>query len=101
MGNHLPEAERIIRLTAGRVGLPAAAADLAKLRKGDPCKVACAALVRLRTAMPNDWIAAGLAMGGSTYVSSLVNRVLKDPKARRALAKHERVLDTQQVTQQD
>ncbi|MCU0781548.1 MAG: hypothetical protein MUF04_10675 [Akkermansiaceae bacterium] len=31
--------------------LPAAAADLAKLRKGDPGKVACAALVRLRTAM--------------------------------------------------
>ena len=66
MGEHLPEVERIIRLTAGRVGLPAAAADLAKLRKGDPGKVAGAALVRLRTAMPNDWIAARLAMGGST-----------------------------------
>jgi hypothetical protein len=75
------------------------AADLAKLRKDDPAKVACAALVRLRTAMPNDWIAARLAMGGSTDVSSLVNRVLKDPKAPRALATHERVLDTQQETQ--
>jgi hypothetical protein len=34
-------------------------------------------------------------------VSSLVSRVIKDPKARRALAKHERALDTQQETQQD
>jgi hypothetical protein len=41
--------------------------------------VACAALVRLRTAMPNDWIAARLGTGGTTYVSSLVNRILKDP----------------------
>ena len=95
------EAERIIRLTAGCLGLPAAVADLARLRKGDPAKVTCAALVRLRTAVPNDWIAARLAMGGSTYVSSLVNRILKDPKARRALAKHERALDTQQETLED
>ncbi len=87
MGHHCPRAERIIRLTAARVGLPAAAVDPAKLRKGDPGKVAYAALVRLRTAIPNDWIAAPLAMGGSTDVSSLVNRALIHPD-RRAGAKH-------------
>jgi hypothetical protein len=36
-----------------------------------------------------------------SHVNSLINRVLKDPKARRALAKHERVLDSQQETLQD
>jgi len=65
------------------------------LRKGHPDKVRCAALVRLRTAMENDWIAARLAMGGSTYVSSLVNRLLRNAKERRTLATHERALDAQ------
>jgi hypothetical protein len=57
--------------------------------------------VRLPTATPNDWIAARLAIVGSTHLSSLVNRVLKVPKARRALAKHERALNTQQDTPPD
>ena len=93
--HHQQEAERIIRLMGARLALPPRTTELAKLRKGHPDKVRCAALVRLRTAMENDWIAARLAMGGSTYVSSLVNRLLRNAKERRTLATHERALDAQ------
>ena len=64
-----------------------------KLPKGHPNKVRGAALVRLRTAMGNEWIAARLAMGGSTYVSSLVNHLLRNARERRTLATHQRALD--------
>ena len=89
------EAEQILRVMAARLGLPGGTAELAKLRKGHLDKVRCAAMLRLRTAMENQWIAARLAMGGSTYVSSLVNLLLRDAKERRTLAAHERALDAQ------
>jgi hypothetical protein len=60
-----------------------------------PDKVRCAALVRLRTAMENEWIAARLAMGGSTYVSSLIHRLLRDAKERQTMAAHARALDAE------
>ena len=88
------EAERIIRLTAGRLGLPLAVADLAKLRKGDPGKVACAALVRLRTAMPNDWVA-GARHGWQHLCEFLGQPSPARCQGRRALAAHERALDTE------
>jgi hypothetical protein len=43
--------------------MPVAVAELALLKKNDPGKVACAALVRRRTAAPNEWLAARAAMG--------------------------------------
>jgi len=78
-------------ITSWRVGT----AELAKLRKGHPDRMRCAALVRLRTAMENEWIAVRLAMGGSTYVSSLIHPLLRDAKERRTLAAHERALDAE------
>ena len=42
-----------------------------------------------------EWIAARLAMGGGTYVSSLIHRLLRDAKERRTLAAHERALDAE------
>ena len=36
-----------------------------------------------------------LAVGGSTYVSSLVHRLLRDVKERRTVATHERALDAE------
>ncbi len=81
-------------LMAERLNLPRGSAELLKLRKGHPDKVRCAALVRLRTAMENEWIAARLAMGGSTYVSSLIHRLLRDAKEQRTTAAHERALHT-------
>jgi len=34
-------------------------------------------------------------MGGSTYVSSLIHRLLRDAKERRTLAAHERTLNAE------
>lgn len=82
-------AERIVRWLGGRTGMPVAVADLA-LTKNDPGKVTCAALVRRRTAVPNEWLAARLAMGHASYVSALVNRTLRDAKARRVVERLER-----------
>ena len=93
--HHEREAERIIRVMAARLYLPSGSAELAKLRKGHLDKVRCAALVRLRTAMGNEWIAARLVMGGSTYVSALIHRLLRDAKERWTLAAHERALDAE------
>lgn len=45
------------------------AEDLAKLRKNDARKVAIAALIRRRTAVPNAWIAAKLELGHVSRVS--------------------------------
>ena len=86
---HQREAERIIRVMAARLALPVGTAELAKLHKGHPDKARCVVLVRLRTAMEGEWIAARLAMGGSTYVSFLVNRQLRDAKERRNLSNHD------------
>jgi len=45
--------------------------------------------------MENEWIAARLVMGGSSYVSSLIHLLLRDAKERRTLAAHERALDAE------
>ena len=47
-------------------------------------------LVRRCTAVPNEWLAARLAMGHASYVSTLVNRTLRDAKARRMVERLER-----------
>jgi hypothetical protein len=87
-------AERIVCWLGGRTGMPVAVAELALLKKNDPGRVACAALVRRRTAVPNEWpnewLAARLAMGHASYVSALVNRTLRDAKSRRVVERLER-----------
>ena len=45
--------------------------------------------------MENEWIAARLVMGGSSYVSSFIHLLLRDAKERRTLAAHERALDAE------
>ena len=82
-------AERIVCWLGGRTGMPVAIAELALLKKNDPGKVTCAALVRRRTAVPNEWLAVRLAMGHASYVSALVNRTLRDAKARRVVERLE------------
>ena len=82
-------AERIVCWLGGRTGMPVAVAELALLKKNDPGKVTCAALVRRRTEVPNEWLAVRLAMGHASYVSALVNRTLRDAKARRVVERLE------------
>lgn len=90
--HHQAEAERILSILARELGLPESRDELMKLRKSDPRKVICAALVKRRTTVSNDWLAERLAMGHSASMSQHVNRVRRDPKAAKQMKKHEQSL---------
>ena len=57
------EAERIIRIVGAVMELPGSGAELELLRKGDSRRVMCAATVKRRTSVKNDWLASRLRMG--------------------------------------
>ena len=84
------EAERITRIIGPELGLPQSAGELELLRKGDSRKVLCAALVKARTSVKNDWLASRLRMGHPAAMSQLVSRTLKDPKSVKILKKYEK-----------
>ena len=90
--HHQGEAERIISILARDLGLPATQEDLGNLKKSDPRKVVCAALVKRRTSVSNDWLAERLTMGHPASLSQQVNRMRKEPKAAKQLKKHEQRL---------
>ena len=79
--HHENKAERIIRIVGAEMELPGSAAERELLRKGDPRKVMCAAMVRRCTSVKNDWLASRLRMGHPAAMSLLVSRALKDPKS--------------------
>jgi hypothetical protein len=54
---------------SGALGLPQSAGELKLLPKGDPRKVTCAALVKGRTAISNEWLAMRLALGHPASMS--------------------------------
>lgn len=88
------EAERIISLLSAELGLPESREELMLLRKNDARKVICAAMVKSRTAVENEWIARRLAMGHPASMSQLVHRLRRDPKASKQLRKHDKILKT-------
>lgn len=90
--HHQAEAGRILSLLACELGLPNSRADLERLKKSEPRKVLCAALVKRRTSVNNEWIAGRLAMGHPASMSQHANRMRRDPKAARSLKKHEQAL---------
>ena len=67
--HHQGEAEQIISILARDLGLPDTQEDLGNLKKGDPRQVVCAALVKRRTSVSNDWLADRLAMGHPASMS--------------------------------
>ena len=64
------KAERLVREELGKLGWEEA--DLAKRRKGDPCKVRIARRLRQETTMTLAWIAQRFQMGVWTHVSNLL-----------------------------
>lgn len=84
------EAERIIRMVGGGLGLDESVEELELSRKGNPRKVISAALVKGLTSLKNDWLAKRLCKGHPAAMSQLVNRARKDPKHLKLLKKHER-----------
>ena len=74
------DAERLIRQCTPDLGLPARAAKLAHLQKGDVRKAMLAALLRRRTSVGFEWIATRLHMGHPGSVSRLVCGLKRDRK---------------------
>jgi diacylglycerol kinase family enzyme len=66
--------------------------ELKHLKKSDPRKVVCAALVKRRTSVSNDWFAERLAMGHPASMSQHVNRMRKESKAAKRLNQHDKAL---------
>ena len=87
-------AERIIRIVGAKLELPVSAAELELLRRGYPRKVMCAALVKGRTAVKNDWLASRLRMGHPAAMSQWLSRTLKDPKSLKILKKYEKLCNS-------
>ena len=84
------EAERIIRVFGAEPGMPDTTKELRALRKGDPGKVICAAMVKANTSVTNEWLTARLCMGHPAAMCQLVSRARKDPKIQKILKKHEK-----------
>ena len=83
------EAERIVRAVGAALGLSTQREELVLLKEGDRLKVICAAIVKARTAVGNDWLAERLAMGHGSYVSTLVQRIRRDQKEVKLLKMYE------------
>ena len=88
------EAERIVSVLTVELGLPASRKELMLLKKSDPRKVVCAALVKSRTTAGNDWIAERLVMGHPASMSQLVHRMRRNPKESKRLKRYEKTLKT-------
>ena len=91
---HEKEAERIIRIVGTEMELPGSAADLELLRKGAPRKVMCAAMVKRRASVKNDWLASRLRMGHPAAMSRLVSRALKNPKIQKIKKKYDKIFNS-------
>ena len=87
--HHQGETERILSILAEELRLPESRDELMKLKKSDPRKVTCAALVKRRAAVSNHWIFERLAMGNPASISQHVNRMRREPKAAKQRKKFE------------
>ena len=92
--HHESEAERIIVLLGNELGLPKSFARLRLLKKSDPRKVICAAMVKAQTSVSNEWIVQRLAMGHPASMSQRVHRIRRDVKASKKLLSYEKLLKT-------
>ena len=91
-GHDESEAEDLLRRALELARLPPQAAELAKLRKGDPRKVLVAVLIRKHTSVGNRWLAGRLSMGHTAGLSRLLGTFQKDASSQIALAKLEKML---------
>ena len=54
----------------------------------------CAAMVKRRTSVKNDWLASRLRMGHPEAMSELVSRTLKDSKSLKILKKYDKIFNS-------
>ena len=85
------EAARILGVVGAALDLPPSQEELKLLKKGDRCKMICAAVAKGRTAVGNDLLAERLAMDHPPHASSLVQRLLRDKKEQKIIKKYDRI----------
>jgi REP element-mobilizing transposase RayT len=88
------DAERLLAEGLAALELPADAAGLAGLRKGDPRKAVLAALIRRHTGVGTEWLAKRLQMGHPGSVSRQLGAVRNQPKLTSHLEKLEKMLNS-------
>lgn len=88
------EAERLIGEVGKVLELPVERSGLEKLRKGDERKVLLAAVLRRRTSVGVNWIAARLAMGHPGSVSRMLGGIGRDRNLKKRLGKLEEMLNS-------
>ena len=77
--NHQGEAEQIVSILAGDLGLLGSLEELKHLKRAIPGRWrVCAALVKRLTSVSNEWIAERPAMGHPASMSQHVNRMRKE-----------------------
>ena len=76
--------------------LPGSGTEFESLRKGDPRKVMCNAMVKRCTLVKNDWLASRLRMGHPTTMSQLVSRTLKDAKSQKPTKKSDKIISSKE-----
>lgn len=86
------DAERLIRECASELGLPTAASELSRLKKGDGRKAMLAALLRRRSIVSFEWIAIRLHMGHPASVSRLVCSVKQNLKQKKRVDELDKML---------
>ena len=91
---HEKEAERIIRFVSAEIELRGRGAELELLRKGDPRKVMCAATVKRRTSVKNDWLPIRLRMCHLLALRQLVSRTPKDLNSQKTLKKYDKIFNS-------
>lgn len=88
------EAERLIKEIGKVLGLPTEKRELERLRKSDERKVLLAAVLRKRTAVGVNWIAARLAMGHPGSVSRLLGGMQREAGRRKKIGELEKMLNS-------
>jgi len=86
------EAERIVAVGLDALGMTNEAGGLLPARKGDPRKVALATLVKARTSVSNEWLAARLEMGHNRSVSRLIRQAHENAEVKKLCKKLAKML---------
>lgn len=77
-----------VEMVFHRKVVPESPDQLTLLKKGDPRKVACAAAVKARTTVSNDWIAQRLSMRHPASMSQQVHRIRREVNDWKNIRKH-------------
>ena len=91
------EAERMVVLGLKELSLVDDSGQMLPTRKGDPRKVALAAVIKTHTHVSNEWLANRLAMGHNRSVSRLIRQAGDDPEFKKQCIKLTKILPCEEL----